>query len=155
LAESGINLAPAQREVVAEAVQTNLIVLGDAPRFAAVFVDEVDPGRCPFAQTLLEPGADLLLRLARRAFEGLAGEYVPALEAREVLRSLVETAKKHGIKGKSLYQPLRVALSGRDEGPELYYLVGGLGKSRIMTRLGAAEAFVTANTPGSAAQGQE
>ena len=44
----------------------------------------------------------------------------------------MEAAKEHGIKGKAIYQPLRVALSAREEGPELYYLVGGLGKSRSL-----------------------
>ena len=40
--------------------------------------------------------------------------------------------RQQGIKGKAIYHPLRVALSGRDEGPELFYLVAGLGKSRIL-----------------------
>ena len=62
-----------------------------------------------------------------------------------MLRGLVETAKERGIKGKSIYQPLRVALSGRDEGPELYFLVGGLGKSEILARLEAAAAFAAVN----------
>ena len=65
----------------------------------------------------------------------MPAEYLPAGEARELLRGLVEAAKEQGIKGKAIYQPLRVALSGRDEGPELFYLVGGLGKS---THPGAA-----------------
>ena len=145
LTGSGIELAPVQREVVAEAVQTNLVVLADAPRYAAVFVEESDPATCPFAETLLAPGTEVVFSLAREAFAGLAGEYVSALEAREVLRGLVETAKERGIKGKSIYQPLRVALSGRDEGPELYFLVGGLGKNKILARLEAAAAFAAVN----------
>jgi nondiscriminating glutamyl-tRNA synthetase len=145
LTGSGIELAPVQREVVAEAVQTNLVVLADAPRYAAVFVEESDPATCPFAEMLLAPGAEAVFAMAREAFAGLAGEYVPALEAREVLRGLMETAKERGIKGKSIYQPLRVALSGRDEGPELYFLVGGLGKSKILARLEAAAAFAAVN----------
>jgi nondiscriminating glutamyl-tRNA synthetase len=142
LAAAEIELAPVQREVVAEAVQANLVVLGDAPQYAAVFVEEADPATCPCAEALLAPGADVLLELAREAFAGLPAEFVPSAEAREILRHLVERAKERGIKGKSIYQPLRVALSGRDEGPELYYLVGALGKSTILARLAAAAAFV-------------
>ncbi len=58
-----------------------------------------------------------------------------------LLRRLVEAAKEQGIKGKAVYQPLRVALSARDEGPELFYLVGGLGKSKILRRLESAAKY--------------
>lgn len=142
LAAADIELAPVQREVVVEAVQPKLVVLGDAPQCAAVFVEEADLATCPCAEALLAPGADQLFELARAALSRLPAEYLPSGEAREVLRQLAESAKERGIKGKSIYQPLRVALSGRDEGPELYYLVGGLGKSTILTRLEAAAAFV-------------
>ncbi len=142
LATAGIELAPVQREVVAEAVRANLVVLGDAPRHAAVFVDDADPVSSPCAQGMLSPGAGEVFALARGVFGGMAQEYMPAAEARELLRGLVEAAKERGIKGKSVYHPLRVALSGRDEGPELFYLVGGLGRSKIIARLDAAAAFV-------------
>jgi nondiscriminating glutamyl-tRNA synthetase len=140
---AGIELAPVQREVVAEAVQANLVVLGDAPEYAAVFVEEVDPATCPCAEALLVPGADVVFELAREAFSRLPAEYVPSAEARGILRQLVERAKERGIRGKAIYQPLRVALSGLDEGPELYYLVGGLGRSTILARLEAAAAYVS------------
>jgi len=119
-------------------VQANLVVLSDAPQYAAVFVEETDPATCSCAQALLAPGTDTVIELAREAFGGLSAEYVSAAEARDCLRRLVEAAKERGIKGKSVYHPLRVALSGRDEGPELFYLVGGLGKSTILARLKAA-----------------
>jgi nondiscriminating glutamyl-tRNA synthetase len=141
LAHAGIALEPVQREVVAEAIQSNLVVLGDAPRFAQIFVEEADPETCQVAPALLAPGTPKLFRLARERFAAMAAEYLPASEARELLRGIVEAAKEQGLKGKAIYQPLRVALSGRDEGPELYYLVGGLGKSRILSRLEAASRY--------------
>jgi len=141
LLEAGIVLAPIQKEVVAEAIQSNLVVLGDAPRFAEVFVEEADPGTCLAAPALLAPGTPRLFRLAQERFAAMPAEYLPTQEARELLRGVVEAAKEQGIKGKSIYQPLRVALSGRDEGPELYYLVGGLGRSRILSRLEAASRY--------------
>jgi len=150
LADAGMTFAPIQREVVAEAVQANLVVLGDAPRFADVFVEDVDPTACPYADTLLAPGADVLLQLARHALEELPGEYVSTEEAKAVLRELMEAAKGEGLKGKSIYQPLRVALSGRDQGPELFYLLAGLGKGKILSRLASASAFV-ATHPGACA----
>jgi glutamyl/glutaminyl-tRNA synthetase len=71
----------------------------------------------------------------------MPAEFLPVPEARELLRGLVEAAKELGVKGKSIYQPLRIALSAREEGPELYYLVGGLGKTRILSRLESASRY--------------
>ena len=142
LAEAGIELAEVQREVVAEAIQPSLAVLGDAPRHAAAFVEEVDATTCPSAGWLRTPGAGTLFELAREVLGTMPTEYLCVAEAREVLRTLVEACKGRGIKGKSVYHPLRVALSGREEGPDLYYLVAGLGKSTILARLEAAAAFV-------------
>ncbi len=144
LAAEDMDFAPVQREVVAEAVQANLVVLGDAPRFAAVFTEKVDPASCACADALLAPGVDVLLRLAQDIFAGMEAEYVPSAIGKDTLKQVVEAAKAEGLKGKSIYQPLRVALSGRDEGPELFYLVAGLGKTRILDRLEAAVSFVAA-----------
>ena len=105
---------------------------------------------CACSEALLAPGVDVLLRLARENFAGLAAEFVTTEAGREALRRLVEAAKGEGLKGKSVYHPLRVALSGRDEGPELFYLVAGLGKSTILARLDAAAAFVAKAGNGSA-----
>jgi nondiscriminating glutamyl-tRNA synthetase len=147
LAEAGIELAPVQRETVAEAVQANLVVLGDAPRHASIFLDEVDLATCPCAESLRTPGADVVFALARLIFGTMPAEYLPPPQAKEVLLQVVGAAKERGIKGKSVYHPLRVALTGREEGPELFYLVGGLGKTVIMARLDAAAAYVAGQGP--------
>ncbi len=82
-----------------------------------MFVDESDPATCQGAPALTAPGTYKLFGLAREHFERMPDEYLPVPEARELLRGLVEAAKEQGIKGKSIYHPLRVALSGREEGP--------------------------------------
>ena len=146
--EAGMSFAPVQREVVAEAVQANLVVLGDAPRFADVFVEDVDPASCSCSESLLAPGVEVLLRLAKQELAGLEAEYVTTQAGKETLRAVVEAAKGEGLKGKAIYHPLRVALSGRDEGPELFYLVAGLGKSTILARLDAAAAFAATSGAG-------
>ena len=150
LAAAGMSFEPVQRQVVAEAVQANLVVLSDAPRFAEVFVVDVDPGACPYADTLLAPGVNVVLDLAKEAFGRLPGEFVPSEVGKATLRDLVEAAKARGIKGKAIYQPLRVALSGRDQGPELFYLVSGLGRGKILSRLASASAFVATHPDGRA-----
>jgi nondiscriminating glutamyl-tRNA synthetase len=141
LADARMAFAPVQRDVVAEAIQANLVTLSDAPQFAEVFWEEADPATCQVAPALLAPGTPKLFELARAHFERMPAEFLPTQEARELLRGLVEAAKEHGIKGKAVYQPLRVALSAREEGPELFYLVGGLGKTRILNRLESAAKY--------------
>jgi glutamyl/glutaminyl-tRNA synthetase len=43
--------------------------------------------------------------------------------------------KETGIKGKNLFLPLRAALTGRIQGPEIYYLIPVIGKERTLKRL--------------------
>jgi glutamyl-tRNA synthetase len=40
-----------------------------------------------------------------------------------------------GIKGKALFQPLRLALTGREHGPELKLLLPLVGRERALARL--------------------
>ncbi|MFZ1069999.1 MAG: glutamate--tRNA ligase, partial [Methyloceanibacter sp.] len=40
-----------------------------------------------------------------------------------------------GIKGKALFQPLRLALTGREHGPELKLLLPLVGRERTLARL--------------------
>jgi glutamyl-tRNA synthetase len=40
-----------------------------------------------------------------------------------------------GIKGKALFQPLRLALTGRKHGPELKLLLPLIGRERAFARL--------------------
>ncbi len=142
LLAAGMEFAPVQSQVVAEAVQANLVVLSDAPKYAALFVEQLDATLGEPAEWLLHPGSDVLFALAREVFSTMEAEYLPSAAGRDLLRALVDTAKQQGLKGKAVYHPLRVALSGRDEGPELFYLVAGLGKSAILSRLDKAAAYV-------------
>jgi glutamyl-tRNA synthetase len=43
-----------------------------------------------------------------------------------------------GKKGRELFHPLRLALTGRDSGPEMALLLRAMGKSRAIARLEAA-----------------
>ena len=46
---------------------------------------------------------------------------------------------KTGIKGKDLFMPIRLALTGRDKGPELKYLLPLISKKHILRKLGNYE----------------
>ena len=43
---------------------------------------------------------------------------------------------KTGRKGKDLFKPIRLALTGREKGPELKYLIPILTKKNILKKLG-------------------
>ena len=47
-------------------------------------------------------------------------------------------AKDKGVKNGAIFHPLRVAVSGRTEGPSLWPMVDYLGKARTLERLGRA-----------------
>jgi glutamyl-tRNA synthetase len=42
-----------------------------------------------------------------------------------------------GLKGKALFHPLRLALTGRESGPELAKLLPLIGRAKVLARLGA------------------
>ena len=58
----------------------------------------------------------------------------------EELRGITRKAQKQlGIKGKALFMPLRVALTGATSGPEVFVFAEGLGKEECLNRLLLAE----------------
>ena len=50
-------------------------------------------------------------------------------------RWAADVKRATGIKGKALFQPLRLALTGREHGPELKLLLPLIGQSRALARL--------------------
>jgi len=57
----------------------------------------------------------------------------------EPWKALTEAVKAAtGKKGRELFHPLRVALTGRDSGPEMAGLVARMGKERAVRRLEVA-----------------
>ena len=51
-----------------------------------------------------------------------------------------EIEEETGCNGKDLYLPIRIALTGQDKGPELYFILPILGKKKCLKRLlGALE----------------
>jgi nondiscriminating glutamyl-tRNA synthetase len=57
-------------------------------------------------------------------------------------KSVVDNmGKELGLKGKELYWPLRVALSGKVQGPDLGSIISILGAKRVQTRLESALGF--------------
>ncbi|CAN5671415.1 glutamate--tRNA ligase [soil metagenome] len=125
---------PDGRELVAvEAVQQEMRLLSEAPLLLKQIMGPVDPTE--FAGELPE-AADTVFAHTR---EALGGNRVEDLErAREFVAGLRAWAKKEGIKTRDLLHPLRLALTGRNRGPEMAYLFVMLGTEEARSRVEAA-----------------
>ena len=107
------------------ALRGNLERLGDFERWFAVLHGEIDPPE-------LAHDERLLLRDAAAAAETLDWSAEP-------WRALTGALKEStGRKGRELFHPLRLALTGRDSGPEMAPLLAAMGKDRAIRRLEAA-----------------
>ncbi|OGR92674.1 MAG: glutamate--tRNA ligase [Elusimicrobia bacterium RIFCSPLOWO2_01_FULL_59_12] len=53
-------------------------------------------------------------------------------------------AKDRGVKNAAVIHPLRVAVSGRTEGPSLYHMIEYLGKARSLQRMKKAQSLLAA-----------
>ncbi len=117
-----------QRRAAAHLLQGNVLLPQDARPWFAVLAGELPP---------LEPDA-------RRAIAEAGPEFFDAAlasfaDAGPDLRGLAERLKvRTGRKGASLYMPLRFALTGRHDGPELAALLAAIPEALVRDRLAGA-----------------
>lgn len=86
-----------------------------------------------------EPGSLELLELdsSKELFKALKNQ-IAAVDkiTPDNLNGLLKAAgKEAGVKGKLLFMPTRLAVSGNEHGPDLILLICGLGKERVMRLL--------------------
>jgi glutamyl-tRNA synthetase len=107
------------------ALRGNLERLGDFGSWFAVLHGEIDPPELAHEERLLvKDAAALAEKLDWSA---------------EPWRALTNELKSStGRKGRDLFHPLRLALTGRDSGPEMAPLLAGMGQERAVRRLEAA-----------------
>ena len=121
-------------------VRPNLARLGDVDEWWQVAHAEVAlPPLCAVGTigvvkvVLTPPVTDS----AQRAFLSTAAELLPPEPWDDttygVWIGLIKAAT--GVKGKALFMPLRLALTGRDHGPELKSLLPLIGRERAVARL--------------------
>jgi glutamyl-tRNA synthetase len=103
----------------------NLERLSDFAGWFAVIAGEIDPP---------ELGDD------ERALAGRAAALARDLDwSGDPWHALADALKAStGLKGKALFRPLRLALTGRESGPEMAGLLERIGKDRAVARLSAA-----------------
>ncbi len=111
-------------------LKENIVVLSEVEEYLGVFFDE------KFA---FEEGAKTLLRDSgnQETLRSVLGvvEAWPESTSGEQTSLLSELEKRTGRKGKSLYAPLRAAVTGKTKGPELAKTLPLLGKEKIARRL--------------------
>jgi nondiscriminating glutamyl-tRNA synthetase len=121
----------AKLHYVLDIVRTRITTLPEAVDEAAfIFRDSIDPQDDESRELIgLETSKLLFSELLKKITdaENISGEE---------FKNLVQAAGKElGIKGKQLFMPVRVALTGRSKGPDLPLLADVLGRDEIAKRL--------------------
>ena len=116
---------------VVKAVQDELSYVGEIINKVGIFFEDDIQPKDPEAQEIMnmEHVPQLLSVFAKKIEET---EKVDEEFARGVIK---EIQKETGIKGKNLFMPIRIALTGQMHGPELYEIIPILDKDRILKRL--------------------
>lgn len=117
--------------LIAAAIRERIEYMDQVTEQARVFF--VDPGyEDPQARDIL--AQEQVPEVFRALQDKLAA--LPAVLDEETARGLLKKLPKElGLGGKKVYQPLRVALTGKTSGPELHHLLPVLGSQRVITRL--------------------
>jgi glutamyl-tRNA synthetase len=122
---------PRGRERAAvEAAREEMRTLSEAPRLLREITDPVDPS--DLVTELSDSSGEVFAHVAAE-LEGRRFDDVEA--ARSFVAGLRAWAKERGIKARDLLHPLRLALTGRNRGPEMAYLFAVLGAGEARERI--------------------
>jgi glutamyl-tRNA synthetase len=122
---------PPGRELVAiEAIREEMRTLSEAPRLLRGITDPVDPS--VFVEDLPDSSDEVFAHVTAE-LEG--SEFEELDEARNFVTGLRGWAKERGIKTRDLLHPLRLALTGKNRGPEMAYLFAVLGADEARERI--------------------
>ncbi|MFL5991147.1 MAG: glutamate--tRNA ligase [Rubrobacteraceae bacterium] len=124
-------LLPQSRELqVVEAIREDMRLLSDAPRLVRDLLGPVDPGA--FAAELPESSDEVFTRAAG----ALETRRLDSLEdAQDLVGELRAWAKERGMRPRDLLHPLRLALTGRNRGPQIARLFMVLGAQESQERI--------------------
>lgn len=124
----------ARMQLILETVRENLRTLEDIPSAVEVFGSRSVGGRIeadPDLKAMVESES------SRQVFEALSQrlEAVKQITKKQFLAIMKDVQKATGVRGKNLWMPVRIALTGEQHGPELPVVVEILGKDVCLTRL--------------------
>jgi glutamyl-tRNA synthetase len=113
-----------------QAIREDMKTLSEAPRLLRRITGPVDPSA--FVEEL--PGSSVEV-FAHAAAELEGREFGDVEEARDFVAGLRAWAKERGTKTRDLLHPLRLALTGKNRGPEMAYLFAVLGAEQARERI--------------------
>jgi glutamyl-tRNA synthetase len=122
---------PSGREPAAlEAIREDMRILSEASLLLRGIMEPVDPSA--FVEELPDSSDEVFASVAA----GLEGrEFGDVEDARSFVGGLRAWAKGNGIKTRDLLHPLRLALTGKNRGPEMAYLFAVLGAEEARERI--------------------
>ncbi|HVE43865.1 MAG TPA: glutamate--tRNA ligase [Gammaproteobacteria bacterium] len=127
--ESVKNQVPeAMSDLFATSVKANIAFPHDALLWAKIFFHDSADIEASELALLKEAGEQFFVTA-----ELMVDKY--GLDLSTILNEMKHTL---GVQGKKLFMPLRIALTGRVNGPELVQIVGLLGQQKVKHRLGQA-----------------
>ncbi|HEY5039065.1 MAG TPA: glutamate--tRNA ligase, partial [bacterium] len=114
---------------VIDVVRTSMGCLSDAVKETFYFFS--DELHFELEKSEEMKGQKTLIETYVKAFQGFEGDFNGA----NFLAIVKEVGQQVGVKGKALYHPLRLAMTGREDGPELVKIAPLLGKEKVIERL--------------------
>ena len=125
--------APEASAALAAACRPSLVRYGDVAEFAAPVLarPDLDDGQ----RATVAAGAAALATF--RSLRAAAPAYLDPDAARELLAGYRAAAAELGLSARDALMPLRLALTGREHGPELHFVVAALERGETLTRLTA------------------
>ncbi len=115
---------------VVDTIRDNIETLSDIDKYTGIFFDENIKIESENLEILKDNTAMEVLKLFKEMIE--AEEIITKEIADKIILGIKE---KTNLKGKKLMMPIRIALTGKTEGPELKKIMEVLGKERIIKRV--------------------
>jgi len=116
------------------ALRPNVKNFSEIPGWMGLLLGHPQPQNDEAREVLNAPESRKVLETLAKLIEAREDE----MNAASYEQILEELKKKTKIKGKKLFMPVRVALTGGTEGPELAALVTALGKTQVLERVRSA-----------------
>jgi glutamyl-tRNA synthetase len=135
LEDAGFDVSNTERMIkIIDAVKDNLRYLAEIPELTEVFQDEevrFDQSEEAEIQEMLQKES------TEQVFQALIEKFkeLDQVEKSTFLSTMKAVQKETGVKGKNLWMPVRIALTGEMHGPELPAVIEILGKDVCIERL--------------------
>lgn len=140
LTKKGINIDKIDKNwlyKMMDAIRDNIETLSDIDKYTGIFFDETIKIESENLEILKDNTAVEVSKLLREKVE--AEKEITEDIADKIILGIKE---KTNLKGKKLMMPIRIALTGKTEGPELKKIMEVLGKERIIKRIDLAQKLI-------------